>query len=567
MVCQSLPRNSNGLCVYSEFSETLFDIRAYCLSNMILESYADDLDQYFLSISKQIDSSSVSDSRIPISPLLTAIMNSTRLTFSKHDIVYLLADCRISGNEIEFEECIPHIVNRIKSLFNYCTIVKSNSLWNAVGFTIEDLLFGVSSDFYQHRLTLMFQKHDVDRSGVIDEEEFISCMQDIDYSLKQNEMKLLWEIIHLSEYQNLSFHDIAEYITSYIIYVRKLNKVSQLVTYSDQHESPLYRYYSNLWQHQLQHQLDFKATLSLFKSLNFHSHLIDIAVSMIPYRDYDLMRTQEYQYVCIQHFVAFHDHEDLLTSSACDEMYSKAYDFVQSIYEDHISSLSLIVYHYVTEFNRTKHLYDNFAILADQLFDSWYLDLTQREFNYLAHAILDTPFEIELSIERIKEIFYHMKTLTTMSILLLNDRLKLFPQSVLEYSLNQALRSKESRLIGENSISIQSSLRILDQFKYFNLTSSEMNGVICSLQGLQTSYVHADQGVKIVADAFMSEIKNALSSSILELKVTVTAFTNTNVKQLIGELTVEMIEEALRNWLEKGMRQDYCKNIISSLIL
>ena len=557
MVTQSMPRNNSGLCEYSSFSDILFNIRAYCTSNMILEGYADDLDQHLLALFKQIDTSSVIDNYIPITSLLVKLVSCPRLTLSKHDIIYLLADCKIYSDQIDFVPHIPIMVSKIKRIYSIEFIVKSNELWEALAFSNEDLLFGVSSDFYQHRLTLMFQKHDADRSGAIDEEEFINCMLDIDYKLNKNELKLLWEMIHLSDSQNLTFHDIAEYITSYIIYIRKLNKLSNLIDYSFLRESPLYRFYANLLQHQLHQNCDHETMQQLIKTSTFHPYLCDIALSMIPYKNFDTINDPDYIFICVQQLVAFHEHGENLAPSACEELYAKAAEFVQTMYMDHIAYFTAVLDAIISDSPNSDASKIDHSSLAEQVYDCPYLDLTPRERNYLAHQILRSPIEHEFTIERIGELIFHSKALTVLAILLLNDRHKLNAHGNLVADLNQALNSKESRLFGENSVSIQHGLRILDRFKYHNLSSFHMNSIICSHQGLSASHIHADRGVTELADNLLSEIKNSLSGSILELKVTIAAFTASSFKQLNGRLSEVIVAEALLEWISRVRRQDY----------
>lgn len=566
MITQFLPRNHSGLCEYASFSDILFNIRAYCSSNMILESYADDLDQHLLALFKQIDSSSSTmDNYLPISSLLSRLVNCPRLTLSKHDIIYLLADCKLRDDQIDFVPNIPTIVSKIKRVYSIDFMVKSNELWDSLKFSNEDLLFGVSSDFYQHRLTLMFQKHDADRSGAIDEDEFINCMLDMDYKLNKNELKLLWEMIHLSDNQNLSFHDIAEYITSYIIYIRKLFKLSNIIEYSCLHDSPLYRFYANHWQHQLHQRCDHKSIKMLIKTLHFHTHLCDIAVSMVPFKDLESMKDPDYQFMSIQQLVAFHEHGEPIASTTCEELYAKASEFVQNMFMDHIAYFTTVLHAYVADFAQSETPNNDYSSLADQIYDSPYLDLTPRELNYIAHTIKHTPKERVFTIERIRELIFHAKALTVTAVLLLNDRQKLNVLSKLEADLNQALNSKESRLFGENSVPVQLGLRILDQFKYYNMSSSQMNSIICSHQGLSSSHIHADRGVNELAKSMQSDMKCSLSGTALELKVTVAAFTAASFKQMNGRLSEGVIEEAMREWVSRVRRQDYGNSIFCIL--
>lgn len=84
---------------------------------------------------------------------------------------------------------------KIYTLLSYWNLLEATVVWEQLNVTDDELLRGLSPEFYRHKLTLQFQRHDVDRSGAIDEFEFKECLAELDFQFTSSEMTLLWAIL------------------------------------------------------------------------------------------------------------------------------------------------------------------------------------------------------------------------------------------------------------------------------------------------------------------------------------------------------------------------------------
>lgn len=230
LICQMLPRDPFGRCVYSKFEDVLMQVRFLTMKNAVVESQGSDLQKYLLDICKeeemklkrlQGDNDAVATGMLAFRSLIAILCNAPRLSLTRLQVMVIMAEAIVVDGMINYYQFIPVVAKTIEYMFEPKSLRLRAELIETTDLSPEALLQGMSSDMFEQRLLTLFKSYDIDHNGVLDEEEFMACLQSLDLQLTKGEMVALFATADINNVGVLKFEDFVQFFTHNLIHLER----------------------------------------------------------------------------------------------------------------------------------------------------------------------------------------------------------------------------------------------------------------------------------------------------------------------------------------------------------
>ena len=192
-----------------------------------------------------------------------------------------------------------HLAAKLHATLCYWPLLQATRVWESLRLASDELLGGTPADFYEHRLTLHFQRHDIHRAGTITRAEFEACLEDVEGCFSAGEAAAMWHALDDLEEEDdgcsrychracywtshhftslyfllCSYSKYAEFLTMYTLFTQKQLRVDALTALQRRvsEDAPLRRHYRGLL---ARHLLDGPALL--------YSHLAPRLRAALPH--------------------------------------------------------------------------------------------------------------------------------------------------------------------------------------------------------------------------------------------------------------------------------------------
>lgn len=195
MLCQSLPRNSHGLCVYDAIPPVLYDVKFRSMKAIILQSQTSDigelLSRRFLQGIEKLselnpDSLQIRSGILSVRHVVDIMMDIPSLPLSRIQVVILISEANISEEAIDVHQFIPVASRLIEQMFDPKVLqLKANTINAQLPIHAED------SASIHKRLLLLFKAYDLDANGVLSYSELTECVNSLDLELTPSQVKAL----------------------------------------------------------------------------------------------------------------------------------------------------------------------------------------------------------------------------------------------------------------------------------------------------------------------------------------------------------------------------------------
>ena len=197
MICQMLPKDQFDRCKYNtapnNFLEILSKVRFMTMKNAMIESSGSGLQKYLLDLCREeearissdghskvvVKDSHASTGKIPFRGLINILTNSSRLSLSRLQVLVIMSEAHVQEGMINYFQFVPVVAKAIEIMFEPKALRQRAELIEKTDLSPEALLQGMHSEMFEQRLMTLFKSYDIDKSGDLDQNEFIACLESL----------------------------------------------------------------------------------------------------------------------------------------------------------------------------------------------------------------------------------------------------------------------------------------------------------------------------------------------------------------------------------------------------
>lgn len=248
MICQMLPRDQFDRCKYNtapnNFLEILSKVRFITMKNALIESSGSGLQKYLLDLCREEEArihsdghlkvvnkdSHASTGKIPFRALINILTNSSRLSLSRLQVLVIMSEAHVHEGMINYFQFVPVVAKAIEIMFEPKALRQRAELIEKTDLSPEALLQGMHSDMFEQRLMTLFKSYDIDKSGSLDQNKFIACLESLDLQLSYAEMVALMASADVDHTGALKFPQFMGFFTHNLLNLEKERHVRLMQT-------------------------------------------------------------------------------------------------------------------------------------------------------------------------------------------------------------------------------------------------------------------------------------------------------------------------------------------------
>jgi Ca2+-binding EF-hand superfamily protein len=208
LLCQNIPRDYRGRCLYLSFKEVLYDVRFMSANNAIIEDQGSDLQRHIIDLCLQEErrladqvcsdpddfSDTVLKGQIPLRSMVDILLTSPLLSLNRLQVMLLTSEANVVKGKVSIYQFVPACVKTIEMMFDPQALRVRAELLAGEDLSVESLLDGEKQEDFDRRLALLFKSNDLDGSGGLDAHEFSSCMASLNLGITDNEIESLYSL-------------------------------------------------------------------------------------------------------------------------------------------------------------------------------------------------------------------------------------------------------------------------------------------------------------------------------------------------------------------------------------
>lgn len=247
MICQMLPKDQFERCKYNtapnNFLEILSKVRFMTMKNAMIEQQGSGLQKYLLDLCREEEARIASDGhgkvnketyavtgKIPFRALINILTNSSRLSLTRLQVLVIMSEAHVQEGMINYFQFVPVVAKAIEIMFEPKALRQRAELIEKTDLSPEALLQGMQSDMFEQRLMTLFKSYDIDKSGSLDQNEFIACLESLDLQLSYAEMVALMASADVNHTGALSFQDFMGFFTHNLLNLERERHVRLMQT-------------------------------------------------------------------------------------------------------------------------------------------------------------------------------------------------------------------------------------------------------------------------------------------------------------------------------------------------
>ena len=238
MICQLLPRDQFDRCKYNTQPDTFFDIlskvRFMTMKNAMIESQGSGLQKYLLDLCRDEEGrlneahekgTAVITGAIPFRTLINILSNSARLSLSRLQVLVIMSEAHVQEGMINYFQFIPVVAKAIEIMFEPKALRQRAELIEKTDLSPEGLIQGMSTDAFEQRLLTLFKSYDIERSGALDQNEFIACLESLDLQLTYAESVALFHSADRDHSGMVDFEGFISFFTNNLVALEREKQV------------------------------------------------------------------------------------------------------------------------------------------------------------------------------------------------------------------------------------------------------------------------------------------------------------------------------------------------------
>lgn len=242
MLCQMLPRDQFGRVKYNATPTSFFDslskVRFMTMKNAMIEAQGSGLQKYLLDLCKDEEMKTegfkgpkekfVSNGIISCRSLINILSNSSRLSLSRLQVLVIMSEASVLDGMINYFQFVPVVAKAIEIMFEPKALRQRAELIEKTDLSPEALLQGMSSDMFEQRLLTLFKSYDIDHNGLLDQNEFIACLESLDLQLTYGEMVALMAAADIEQHGYLKFEEFVGFFTHNLLNLEREKRLRLL---------------------------------------------------------------------------------------------------------------------------------------------------------------------------------------------------------------------------------------------------------------------------------------------------------------------------------------------------
>jgi Ca2+-binding EF-hand superfamily protein len=146
-------------------------------------------------------------------PFMNILSTAARLKLSRLQVMVIMSEAEVQDGMINYYDFIPVVSKTIELMFEPKTLLQRAELIEKTDLSAEALLAGLSSESFEAHLLTLFRSYDVNHDGVLDEGEFLTCLQSMELQLTMGEMHALFASADIHHLGSLRFADFSEFFS------------------------------------------------------------------------------------------------------------------------------------------------------------------------------------------------------------------------------------------------------------------------------------------------------------------------------------------------------------------
>ena len=231
MICQLLPRDQFDRCKYNtaqpdSFFDILSKVRFMTMKNAMIESQGSGLQKYLLDLCRDEEGrlneahekgTAAITGTIPFRTLINILSNSARLSLSRLQVLVIMSEAHVQEGMINYFQFIPVVAKAIEIMFEPKALRQRAELIERTDLSPEGLIQGMSTDAFEQRLLTLFKSYDIERSGALDQNEFIACLESLDLQLTYAESVALFHSADREHSGMVEFESFISFFTNNLL--------------------------------------------------------------------------------------------------------------------------------------------------------------------------------------------------------------------------------------------------------------------------------------------------------------------------------------------------------------
>lgn len=244
MLCQMLPRDQFGRIKYNTtptaFFETLSKVRFMAMKNALIEAQGSGLQKYLLDLCREEEArlehfegnmeKFVPTGIVPCRSLINILSNSSRLSLSRLQVLVIMSEASVLDGMINYFQFIPVVAKAIEIMFEPKALRQRAELIEKTDLSPEALLHCMNMpEVFSQRLSTLFKSYDIDHNGKLDQNEFIACLESLDFRLTYDEMVNLMNNSADTQHRGyLEFYDFMAFFQHNLLHLEREKRIRVL---------------------------------------------------------------------------------------------------------------------------------------------------------------------------------------------------------------------------------------------------------------------------------------------------------------------------------------------------
>jgi Ca2+-binding EF-hand superfamily protein len=268
LLCQMLPRDQFGRVKYNSTPTAFFDalskVRFMTMKNAMIESQGSGLQKYLLELCKEEEMKNenyqgpkekfVPNGVMSCRSLISILSNSSRLSLSRLQVLVIMSEASVLDGMINYFQFVPIVAKAIEIMFEPKALRQRAELIEKTDLSPEALLQGMTSDMFEQRLLTLFKSYDIDHNGMLDQSEFVACLESLDLQLSYGEMVALMAAADTAQHGFLKFEEFVGFFTHNLLNLEREKRLRLLQ--SSMHANKILQNQNSSGNHKQDNELD-----------------------------------------------------------------------------------------------------------------------------------------------------------------------------------------------------------------------------------------------------------------------------------------------------------------------
>lgn len=139
-----------------------------------------------------------------------------------------MAEANVHDGMVNYNHFMPIAAKTIEIMCEPKALRQRAELIEKTDLSAEALLKGMSTEEFEQKLTTLFRSYDVDRSGLLDKDEFRACLESLDFHIPEATLNSMLIAASLSKGTELTFDDFMKFFRDNLLELEREKHIQML---------------------------------------------------------------------------------------------------------------------------------------------------------------------------------------------------------------------------------------------------------------------------------------------------------------------------------------------------